>query len=293
MANDLLTSEFLSKLEQLELLSRKVFVGRMKGERRSKRKGSSVEFADHRNYVIGDDPRFIDWNILIRLDRLFIKLFEEEEDLHFHLLIDVSRSMDFGDPSKLLFAKRVAAALAFVGLVNLDRVMIWPFSDDLLPAMPAARGRRSLWRVMEYLEKIEVGQGSHFARSCRTFSLKNPGKGVVVVLSDLLDKNGFEAGLKYLVTKQMDIHVIQVLAQEEAHPELAGDLRLVDTEDGEVAEITVSAPLLARYKANVNAYCMEIKEFCTRRGISYLFATNQVSFEQLILTHLRERGLVR
>ncbi|MFO0945601.1 MAG: DUF58 domain-containing protein [Planctomycetota bacterium] len=289
----LLTPEFVAKLEQLELISRKIFTGRMKGERRSKRKGTSVEFADHRNYVVGDDLRFIDWNILIRLDRLFIKLYEEEEDLHFHLLLDTSLSMDFGDPKKLLFAKRVAAALAYIGLFNLDRVMVWPFSDDLLPGMPAARGRKSLWRVVEFLESVPIAGGSDFGQSCKNFSIKHGGKGVVVVLSDLLDKRGFEAGLRYLLARQMDIYVIHILAEEEVRPELAGDLRLVDVEDRDVAEITVSAPLLARYKANVNAYCAAVKEFCVRRGITYLFTTNQVSFERLVLTYLRERGLVR
>lgn len=293
MTSPLLTPEFVAKLEQLELVSRKIFTGRMKGERRSKRKGTSVEFADHRNYVVGDDLRFIDWNILIRLDRLFIKLFEEEEDLHFHLMLDTSLSMDFGEPKKLHFAKQVAAALAYIGLFNLDRVMIWPFSDDLLPGMPPARGRKSLWRVVEFLEGVQVAGGSHFGQSCKTFSIKHGGKGVVVVLSDLLDKRGFEAGLRYLLARRMDIYVIHVLAEEEIRPELAGDLRLVDVEDQDVAEITVSAPLLARYKANVDSYCSTVKDFCVRRGITYLFTTNQVSFERLVLTYLRERGLVR
>ena len=149
----LLDPEFLHKLEQLELVSRKIFVGRMKGERKSKRRASSVEFSDHRNYSIGDDLRHIDWNVYGRLDKLFLKLFLEEEDLHVYTLLDTSTSMDFGDPSKLLYVKREAAALAFVGLVNQDRVAVSPFSDGLRPAMPAVQagaagpcGRRSLRR---------------------------------------------------------------------------------------------------------------------------------------------------
>src|ERR1700704_6738410 len=117
----LLSPELLAQLEQLELVSRKIFRGRMKGERRSKKKGQSVEFADYRNYVIGDDLRFLDWNLFARLEKLFIRLFMEEEDLHFYILIDNSLSMDFGTPTKLHYAKQVAAALAFVGLVHLDR----------------------------------------------------------------------------------------------------------------------------------------------------------------------------
>src|ERR1700756_1475252 len=137
----LLDPKFLAQLEQLELVSRKIFLGRMKGERRSKRKGQSVEFADYRNYVVGDDLRFLDWNLFARLDKLFIRLFMEEEDLHFYILLDNSLSMDFGWPSKLHFARQVAAALAFIGLVNMDRVVIEAFNNGRTQSMPAARGR--------------------------------------------------------------------------------------------------------------------------------------------------------
>src|ERR671930_845039 len=142
----LLDPQFLARLEQLELVSRRIFLGRMKGERRSKRKGQSVEFADYRNYAVGDDLRFLDWNLYARLDRLFIRLFMEEEDLHVYLLIDNSLSMSFGTPTKLHYARQVAAALGFIGLVNLDRVVVEAFNDRIVQTLPAIRGRRSLWR---------------------------------------------------------------------------------------------------------------------------------------------------
>src|SRR6266516_2743282 len=167
----LLDPQFLARLEQLELVSRKIFLGRMKGERRSKRKGQSVEFADYRNYVIGDDLRFLDWNLFARLDRLFILLFMEEEDLHFYILLDNSLSMDFGTPSKLHFAKQLAAALGFIGLVNMDRVVIEAFNDRLTQSMPAARGRRSLWRLLDFLAKVEPAGPSDLQKSLKTFSL--------------------------------------------------------------------------------------------------------------------------
>src|SRR5437867_8197950 len=152
-AQPLLDPQFLHRLEQLELASRKIFLGRLKGERKSKRKGQSVEFMDFRNYVVGDDLRFLDWNLYGRLDRLFIRLFLEEEDLHFYLLLDNSLSMDFGSPSKMHYAKQVAAALGFVGLVNMDRVVIEAFNDRLTQRMPALRGRRSLWRLLDFVTK--------------------------------------------------------------------------------------------------------------------------------------------
>src|SRR5579862_4062151 len=176
----LLDPQFLTRLEQLELVSRKIFLGRMKGERRSKRKGQSVEFADYRNYVIGDDLRFLDWNLYARLDKLFLRLFMEEEDLHFYILLDNSLSMDFGSPTKLHYAKQVAAALGFIGLVNMDRVVVEAFNDRLTQSMPAVRGRRSLWRVLSFLQKLEPAGPSDLRPALKTFSLKSSGKGIVI-----------------------------------------------------------------------------------------------------------------
>jgi len=289
----LLDPQFLARLEQLELVSRKIFLGRMKGERRSKKKGQSVEFADYRNYVIGDDLRHLDWNLYGRLDRLFIRLFMEEEDLHFYVLIDNSLSMDFGKPSKLHYAKQVAAALGFIGLVNMDRVVVEAFNDRLTQSLPAVRGRRSLWRLMNFLNKLEPAGPSDMKRALKSFSLKCSGKGIVVLISDLMDKGGYEDALRYLVARQLDIYVIQVLSHEEIEPDVVGDLKLVDIEDEDVAEITVSGPLLKRYKQNLAAYRAALHEFCTRRGISYLFTSNQVPFDRLVLSYLRQRGLVK
>lgn len=289
----LLDPEFLHKLEQLELVSRKIFVGRMKGERRSKRRGSSVEFADHRNYSVGDDLRHIDWNVYGRLDKLFLKLFLEEEDLHVYTLLDTSLSMDFGDPTKLHFGKQVAAALAFIGLVNHDRVIVDTFSSALAGGTGSVRGRSQMYRVIQHLEQLAPSGGSNLAAAARTFATRHSGKGVVVVISDFLDKHGYEEALRYLLARNLDIYVIHILSREEVEPELVGDLRLVDAEDDDIAEITVSAPLLRRYKENLNAFKSGLKEWCTRRGIAYIFTTNQTPFDKLILTYLRERGLVK
>src|SRR6476619_2250781 len=153
----LLSPQLLTQLERLELVSRKVFRGRMKGERKSKRKGQSVEFADFRQYVPGDDLRFIDWNLFARLERLYLKLFLEEEDLHFYALIDTSSSMEFGEPTKLQYAKQLAAALGFIGLCRADRVKIESLGTSRKQPGPALRGRSSLWRMLEYLNGIQPG----------------------------------------------------------------------------------------------------------------------------------------
>lgn len=289
----LLSPELLVQLEKLELVSRKVFRGRMKGERRSKRKGQSVEFADFRNYVAGDDLRFIDWNTYARLDRLFLKLFLEEEDLHFYALIDASDSMNFGDPTKLQYAKQLAAALGFIGLIRSDRVRIETVGQPARLAAPVFRGRRSMWRMLDYLEGIEPGESASLAQGVKNFCLRNSGKGIVLLISDLMDKQGYQDALRYLVARQMDAYVIHTLSQEELEPDVKGDLRLIDCEDGDVAEITVSGPLLKRYQQTVAAFVSGAREFCNRRGMSYLLAKNQLPVEQLVASYLRQRGLVR
>jgi len=289
----LLSPELLAKLEKMELVSRKIFRGRMKGERRSRRKGQSVEFADFRSYVPGDDLRFIDWNSYARLERLFLKMFLEEEDLHFYAVIDASPSMDFGEPTKVHYAKQLAAALGFVALVRGDRVKIQALGRSAGLAAPVLRGRRSLWRMLDHLEGLPPGEITSLTDGLKHFCLQNSGKGIVVVISDLMHKDGFEAALRYLLAQDFDIYVVQVLSAEELDPELEGDLRLIDCEDGDVAEVTVTGPLLARYRQTLGALVGSVREFCNRRGITYLLARNQVPVEQLVTGYLRQRGLVR
>jgi uncharacterized protein (DUF58 family) len=299
----LLSPELLAQLERLELVTRKIFRGRMKGERRSKRKGQSVEFADFRNYVVGDDLRTLDWNLYARLDKLIIKLFMEEEDLHFYALIDASMSMDFGTPTKLQYAKQLAAALGFIGLVRADRIRIETIGQPAAHRSPVLRGRHNVWRMLQQLDTItpsepgRLGPGAraadHLAQGVKNFCLRNPGKGVLVLISDLMDKDGYESALRYLVSQEMDCYVIHLLSQEELQPEIKGDLTLVDCEDGDHAEITVSAPLLAKYHHTLNAFTRGAQEFCTRRGIHYMLASNQTPVADLVGKYLRRRGLVR
>jgi uncharacterized protein (DUF58 family) len=289
----LLPPQLLAQLERLELVSRKIFRGRMKGERRSKRKGQSVEFADFRNYVPGDDLRFIDWNLYARLDKLFLKLFLEEEDLHFHCLIDTSLSMDFGEPSKLAYAKQLAAALGFIGLVRACRVKIETLATTHKNPGPILRGRASLWRMMEYLEGIQPGGSVSLAEGVKDFCVRNHGKGILVLISDLMDKEGFDKAFRFLVTQQMDVYILHVLCPEELNPEIKGDLRLIDCEDEDVAEITVSRPLLDKYKRTLATFIDGAREFCARRGMNYLMTSTETPVDKLVANYLRKRGLVR
>jgi uncharacterized protein (DUF58 family) len=289
----LLTPEFMARLDQLSLLSRKIFAGKMRGERLTKRRGESVEFADYRSYVVGDDLRFLDWNIFARLERLFIKLFLQEEDLHVSLLIDVSKSMDWGDPHKGLYARRIAAAVAYIGLVNFDRVSLYAYSSGLNHELAGLRGRRWMFKAVEFLTGLPYGGHSDFSETGRRFAVRHPQPGIVLVLSDFFDKGSYEAGFRFLLGRRYDVYAVQILSPEEVEPGLVGDLRLTDVEDNDVAEVTISRALLNRYKQNLQAYCSGLRDYCTRRGIQYLFTETKVPFDQIILSYFRVRGLLK
>lgn len=289
----LLSPDFMARLEQLEVVSRKIHASRMKGERKSKRKGESAEFADYRNYVIGDDLRHIDWNIYARLDKLFLKLFLEEEELNVSILLDISGSMDSGEPDKAVYAKRVAAALGYIGLSNYNRVNLYAYHEGIASRLAGLRGRRNVAQMVSFLEELPVGGKSHLAAAAKAFAMRHTSKGVCMVISDLLDKAGFESALRYLLGRQLDVCVLQVLSPQETNPELTGDLKLVDCEDEDVAEVTISRPLLDRYKVNLQAYCEHVREYCNQRGIAYFLSITNSPFETLILSYLRLRGLLR
>jgi uncharacterized protein (DUF58 family) len=288
-----LEPEFLRRLESLELVSKKILAGRMKGDRLSKRKGRGSEFADYRPYAVGDDLRFLDWSLFGRLEKLFLRLFLEEEDLHVHLLVDTSRSMAFGTPTKLRYALQVAAALGFVGLSSLDRVAVTTVGGEASQRSPVYRGRPSLWRFLKFLEGIEPIEAGEFSKSLRSFSQRVTGRGVAVVLSDFLDKGGYADGLRFLAARNLDTYAIQILSPEEVDPPFTGDLKLTDVEDGDEAELTISAPLLKRYRETLAAFRSGLNSYCNKRGLAYLFTTTQVPFEKLVLGYLRSRGLVR
>ncbi|MEN6575548.1 MAG: DUF58 domain-containing protein [Phycisphaerales bacterium] len=291
--NDLLDPKFMARLDSLDVLSRKILQGKLQGERRSKRRGQSVEFADHRPYVVGDDLRFVDWNVYGRLGQLFLKLFLEEQDLTVHVLADTSASMGVGEPAKGLFAKRLAAALGYVSLANNNRLTISLFGDGVRAQLPNMRGRNYLPQMAEMLLTTECEGLSDFERACRDVTASRIGRGVTIVVSDFLFKQGYEAALRRLIGARYDLYVIQVLSPQEISPELAGDLKLVDAEDADTAEITVSAALIKYYKRNLAAWCDELRNFCTNRGVVYVQANSADSIESLVLNYLRRIHLLR
>lgn len=291
-ASELLPASLLAKLERMELVSRKVFRGRMKGERRSRRKGQSVEFADFRNYSPGDDLRFVDWNLYARLDKLFLKLFLEEEDLHVYCLVDASPSMDFGQPTKFFVAQQLAAALSFVGMCRGDRVKL-EFLAKKNFTSPVLRGRSQLNRLIDFVASVRPEHSGSLTSGVKQFCMSNVGRGIVVLISDLMDKSGYESALRMLVGKQMDVFVLQLLSPAEIDPELVGDLKLVDCEDSDETEISVSPFLIRRYQQTLASFIGQAKQFCAQRGIAYMMVRSDQGADELVGHYLRERGLVR
>jgi uncharacterized protein (DUF58 family) len=235
----------------------------------------------------------VDWNIYGRLDQLFLKLFLEEQDLTIHVLADTSASMSVGEPSKDLFTRRLAAALGYISLVNNNRLTISLFGDGLRMQLANMRGRNYLPQMAELLLTTECDGFSDFEKTCRDVATSRIGRGVTIVVSDFLFKQGYDSALRRLLGARYDLYVIQVLSPQEIAPELAGDLKLLDVEDADMAEITVSTALLTYYKRNLAAYCDELKNFCTSRGAVYVRANCADSVELLVLDYLRRIHLLR
>lgn len=289
-ASGLLEPEFLRKLERLSLVAKKVFTGQLKGERRSAKRGASVEFADYRSYVLGDDLRYVDWNTYARLERLFLKLFMEEEDLHVYLLIDGSQSMASG--AKFDYARRVAAALGYVGLAGYDRVGAAVFGDSLRHYLPPLRGRAQVFRYFQFLEGAVPEGRTSLSAALKEVSLRCRRTGVAILVSDFFDPE-WETGLKAFLARRFQTTVIQVLEPREVNPDYVGDLKLIDSETGEEREISISPALLRDYRRTLDEFCRRIEATCRRYGADYLRATTDVPFEGLVLKWLRATGLVK
>ncbi|MBI3651157.1 MAG: DUF58 domain-containing protein [Acidobacteria bacterium] len=313
-ASTLLDPAFLRKLELLRIQARKAFPGTMRGERRSTRRGASVEFADFRKYEAGDDFRHVDWSIYARLERLMLRQFVEEEDVRIDILIDQSRSMHFGAPlSKFDFARRAAAALAFLAVSSLDQVGIATFDTAIRLQKRASRGRGHLLAVLNFLESLAktekpsssdgvaseptgkiakrtppTNQRTSLSAVLQQYQRTTVRPGIVFVLSDFLDEDDFRSPLKLLAQRKFEINLIQVLADEEVNPEIVGDILMVDAESGAEREITANPRAVAAYKKMLAQYTKALENFCKANGLGYTLVQASASFADLLLKNLIE-----
>ena len=285
--------EFLKKLERLRLVAKRLSWGGAKGEHPSLRRGFSLEFSDYRKYQTGDDLRYVDWNVYRRLERLWLKLFTAEEEMNIYLLIDASRSMAEGNPPKIEYAKRIAAALGYIGLKNLDKVGGAGFSSELIAPLSLGRGKKQILSLFNFLSALICEGETDLRASLQTFSSLFPRPGLIVLVSDLFDPGGWRAGLEELAGKRHQLLVIHILDSGELEIAPRGDLSLYDVESERERKLFLDGELLQRFQRELESYCGEIESFCRSRRIDYLRTTTSVPFEDFVLLALREARSVR
>ena len=278
--------QFLRKLEYLHVVSKRAFAGHNRADRLTPTRGRGLEFADHRPYTPGDDFRHIDWKAYKRLNRLLILLFDEERDLPIYLMIDVSRSM--AEAAKFDMARRIAAALCYIGLVHLDKLTILPFGRGLGRESAAGRGKGRIFKVFDQLERLEPAGPTDLRESFKEFASRPRQLGLTVVISDFLDPGGFEAGLKILRTLGHDVFVVHIASDRDRDPGAYGDVKFMDVETGEAREVEVTPKLAAAYTRAFDEHATELERFCGRYDIGFVRANVDQPFEDIILKTFRQ-----
>lgn len=270
-----------------------MFRGLLRGEHATRRRGLGLDFSDYRRYQPGDDFRHIDWNIFSRLDRLFLKLYTADEDLTLHVLIDTSASMGFGEPSKFDYARRLAAALAYIGLASMDRVGITAFADAAGASLPPVKARHRITSMLAFLRELRCAGTTRYGDALGEFAARARSPGLVVVLSDLLGGDDARLGLDAVRQGGHDVVALQLLGEDEIDPPLEGALRLVDAENGDELRVTVDRELRAAYRRRLGQALDAIETHCRRRGIEYLRASTAIPFEDVVLRYLRQGAFLR
>lgn len=287
----LFPTDFLTRVEYLSIISKRVFRGALLAQRRTMQMGSGIEFSDHREYVNGDDLRYLDWNIYARYGDLLLKRFQEEQDLYVYLMLDCSRSMAFGNPAKYDLARQLTAALAYIALADLDRIAIIAYADGILTEFPVTRGKARILSIMKFLENTPTsGSDTNLGRAVQGLLHRGSRNGLTVILSDLFDEHGFQRGLDQLRYRKFDGHVIQIHDPKEADPDLLGDAELVDMETESVRKVTVTERNLRNYKRLFQDHQAAVREYCHGYSLGCTQSPTTVPFDELILRMMRASG---
>ena len=296
----LLTPQFLKQLDPFYIRAKPAFRGKFRGERRSLNRGTGMEFADYRVYEPGDDLRHVDWNIYARLDRLFIKLFHTDEDLSLALLIDNSRSMEFGSPTKLLCAKQIAAALGYIALAHADSIAVYTCAERLSLMLPPTTGKSQFPRLTKALDVIVASGQTRLTECLKQLPTYQRRAGIAVILSDFLDPSGYTDGFKILSGHGFSLTAIHVISPEEMDPQThleniptGGDWLVEDAETGETRAVTINAETLAQYQDQQQAFCDNLQHFCAHQGIGYAQLKSNIAIESFILQELHRVGFIQ
>jgi uncharacterized protein (DUF58 family) len=289
----LFDEEFLKKLEYLKLVANRMVPGHMRGEHRARKKGTGVEFADYRPYVEGDDTKDVDWKAYLRLDKLILRIFDEEADLPIYLFVDSSLSMRFGEPSKFDYARKVAAALGYIGLLNLDRVSVIGFGSGVSEQIASKRGRNQIWRIFKFLERMEISGETSLERAFKAFFGTKRRRGLVVVASDFMDPAGFEPAFDFLRLFRHDVFNVHILTPEELKPQFPDEAMLVDSESGTSERLRMSPTLVAAYEAEMAKLRAGIEAYCARYGWGYVQTQTPIPFEDLVIEIFKQDRFIR
>jgi uncharacterized protein (DUF58 family) len=277
---------FLAKLEKLKIATKKSPRGVPRGEHRSWQMGEGSEFLDYRKYHVGDDLRYVDWSVYGRLDKLFIKLFHAQKGQSVHLLIDMSRSMGLGAPSKAITAKKIAAALSYICLSNLDKITLMAFNNRIMDLTAPPRGKKRFSEVLGFLASLTPSKSTALDLCLSQYASIGKHPGIAIVISDLFDPQGYENGLKALLYRNFDIHVLQVLDHEELFWSQTGDLLLVDPESGRKKNVSVNPALHKQYQDRLTMFLGGIQGYCSRHGIHYCLCDTCQPFEDFLMAYL-------
>lgn len=283
-------AEFMKKLDAIVINTRMMMNTGTGGNRKSRSKGSSVEFSDFREYVPGDDFRRIDWNAFGRFDKLFVKLFMEEREAMVNIFIDGSRSMHFGEPKKSLAALRLSGVLAYLSLNNLDRVCLNSLNGAFVKQSPAFSGRGMFQHCVDFLENLRFESVTDLNSGIKKKDFN--GSGVSIVLSDFFNPGGIEDAVKYLLYKKQEVILVHILAPEELNPDIEGQIRLLDSETDEARDISVTPALLKQYDKALNSFINNIREFCTRMGVAYIQISTAESIEKIVFEEFTGAGIL-
>ncbi len=284
-------ADFIKRLEYLSLLSRRMFRGQLLAQRRTMQTGGGIEFADHREYFQGDDLRYLDWNVYARHGDMLLKRFQEEEDLHVYILLDASLSMDRSDPDqpdKFTLGRQIAAALSYIALSDLDRISVLAYDKKIRSTLPLTRGKNQILSVLRFLEELPTqGDSTDLRVVAGDFVQRAPRTGLVLLISDLYDQNGFREGVERLRYARFEPHVIQIHTKDEAEPNLLGDVQLVDCESGAERKVTVTERKLRDYKKLFAAFVRDLEGYCRMYGLSHTRTTADVPFDVVLLNMMR------
>jgi len=293
LGNSLLDEQFLKRLDRLALNARMAIKGDMGGNRKSRSKGSSIEFSDFREYIPGDDFRRIDWNAYARFERLFVKLFMEEREANITVFLDMSASMDWGQPSKGALAKQLAAVLVYIALANFDRVAVVGIQDKPAAYLPYFSGKQGFWRALSFIEGLKFGGKTSLCSAVKECHFLKSGGGISILITDLFSKDGHEQTFEYLRYLKQEVMLVHVMAPQELDPELSGSLRLVDVEGEEAKDVIVTPGVLKAYRKALDEFLNDVRAFCYARGINYVLASSANSLEEVVFHNLMKPGLVR